>query len=75
MLMLTRRAGERIFIMNESMQKVEICITVNFLRGGQVSLGIDADNSYTILREEVFLRNAQGNRDIEEDYEGNEDAA
>lgn len=73
MLLLTRRVGERIFIMDENMKKVEICITVTNLIGGQVRLGIDADKSYTILREEVFLRNAQGNRDNEYKYDDKED--
>jgi sRNA-binding carbon storage regulator CsrA len=59
MLMLTRRAGERIFIIGPDMQEVQICISVNWMDSGRVSLGIDADKTYTILREEVFLREYQ----------------
>jgi carbon storage regulator CsrA len=65
MLILTRKAGERIFIMDSDMNAVEICITVVKTRGEQISLGIDADKSYTILREEVFLRSAQGDQGVE----------
>lgn len=75
MLILTRRQGERIFIMDEDVNEIKLCITVNSINGGQVSIGIDADKSYTILREEVFLRSMQSHRDIEQDYEGSEDAA
>jgi len=59
MLFLTRRADERIFIIGPDMQEIQICITVREVKGGQVSLGIAADKSYTILREDVFLRNYQ----------------
>jgi carbon storage regulator CsrA len=59
MLILSRRAGERIFIIGPDMKEIEVCITVRHSKGGQISLGIDASKAYTILREEVFLRNAQ----------------
>lgn len=73
MLILTRKSGERIFIMDEDMREVKMCITLNSINGGQASLGIDADKKYTILREEVFLRNMQSHRDVDQDCEGFED--
>lgn len=73
MLLLKRRPGEKIFIMDEDMQEVKMCITLNSIQGRQASIGIDADKKYIILREEVFLRNIQCHRDIEQDFEGFED--
>lgn len=81
MLILTRKPGERIFIMDEDMREVKMCITLNSINGGQASLGIDADKKYTILREEVFLRNMQDQqgfeqgdyRNFEQDCEGFKD--
>lgn len=66
MLILSRNPGQRIFIMGPDMKKVEVCITLLKTKGCQSSIGIDCDESYTILREEVFLRNAQESAD--EDY-------
>ena len=72
MLILTRKVGERIFILDEEEKEVLICITLNSNSGGQARIGIDAGKSYTILREEVFLRNMQGHQRIENNFEADE---
>jgi len=59
MLILSRRIGERIFIIGPDMQKVEVCITLLEIKGCAARIGIDADSSYTIHREEIFFRIAQ----------------
>lgn len=50
MLILTRKAGEKIRIGDE------IEVTVIEVNGRQVSIGISAPSNLTILREEVFRR-------------------
>lgn len=50
MLLLTRRLGEKIFIGKDG----AICITLLSRHGNQVCLGIAADKSIPILREEIF---------------------
>lgn len=51
MLVLTRNIGERLFI-----QDGEIKIQVLGVKGSQVRIGIEADRSVVIHREEIFER-------------------
>lgn len=48
MLILTRRVGEKIMIGDD------VVVTVLGVRGNQVRLGVDADKSISIHREEIF---------------------
>ena len=50
MLVLSRRAGESLFIGDD------IKITVLDIRGGQVRIGITAPDSIKVHREEVYQR-------------------
>ena len=54
MLILSRRAGESI-ILNEN-----ITLTVVSIKGKQVRIGIDAPDSVSVHREEVFQRILDG---------------
>jgi len=54
MLMLSRKAGEKIFIGDNNDIMVQICR----INGNEVIVGIEADKRIPILREEVFLRDA-----------------
>ncbi len=54
MLILTRRAGERLFFGEGGN---EIIVSVLSIRGGQVKIGVDAPDDVNILREEVKIRN------------------
>lgn len=50
MLVLTRRAGQKIII-NDT-----ICIELLKISGGQASIGIEAPEEVTVYREEVYER-------------------
>ena len=50
MLILTRRPGEKIKIGDN------VAVTVMAIKGGQVSIGIDAPKEIEVHREEVFKR-------------------
>ena len=50
MLVLARRIGEKLKIGDD------ITVTILQIRGNQVSIGIEADKSIPIHREEVFRR-------------------
>ena len=56
MLILTRRAGESLHIGNE------IKITVLNIQGKQVKIGIEVPEGTAVLREEVYLRVKEENR-------------
>ena len=51
MLIITRRLSERAFIDGE-----KIKITIVGIKGNQVRIGIEADPSISVHREEVYLR-------------------
>jgi carbon storage regulator CsrA len=51
MLILTRKPGESIIIGDN-----EICITLLQVRGNQVRLGIEADKSISVHRDEIYRR-------------------
>lgn len=53
MLILTRKIGESIVI-GEGKEKVDI--TILNVRGNQIRVGINADKSISVHREEVFNR-------------------
>lgn len=63
MLILTRRAGEQIFILPEDLPEDmtvkelfeggRIAIQVLGVQGGQVRIGIDAPDDLAIVREEI----------------------
>ncbi len=55
MLVLTRRIGETIVLGDG-----EVRITVLAVNGGQVKLGVKADESISIHREEIYQRIEQG---------------
>ena len=50
MLVLARRAGEKLKIGDD------ITVTILQIRGNQVSIGIQADKSIPVHREEIFKR-------------------
>jgi carbon storage regulator len=52
MLVLSRKAGERIYIGQD------VVVTVTEIDRGKVRLGIDAPNSVPILREEILFPQA-----------------
>lgn len=56
MLILTRRAGESIYLDDN------IKITVLEVQGKQVKLGLTVPKSMTVYREEVYLRIREQNR-------------
>jgi len=60
-LQLTRRIGESFYILGPS--EGPICITVSkckaTLRNPQVAIGIKAPKNYSILREELILKDLQ----------------
>lgn len=56
MLILTRRAGESLHIGND------IKITVLNIQGKQVKIGIEVPEGTSVLREEVYLRVKEENR-------------
>lgn len=56
MLILTRRAGESLHIGND------IKITLLGIQGKQVKLGIEVPDGTSVLREEVYLRVKEENR-------------
>ena len=56
MLILTRKAGERILI------DTDIIITVVSLQGNQVSIGIAAPKENKILREELYENHHEGEK-------------
>lgn len=60
MLILTRQLGEQIRIGDE------IRIVVTVLRGGQVSLGIEAPRSVPVVREELLRK--QGEVDLDQTH-------
>jgi len=53
MLVLSRKAEESIII--NTPDKKEIKITLIKIENKKVKIGISADNSYTILREELII--------------------
>ena len=55
MLILTRKASEKIIIDNKGADGL-IVVTVNHIKGGQVRLGIDASPNIDIHREEVYMK-------------------
>lgn len=56
MLILTRRAGESLHIGND------VKITVLNIQGRQVKIGIEVPEGTPVLREEVYLRVKEENR-------------
>ncbi len=54
MLFLTRKVGEKIFIGPNN----DIVVCISQINGHQVVVGIEADKSIPILREEVFFRDS-----------------
>lgn len=56
MLILTRRAGESLHIGND------IKITLLGIQGKQVKLGIEVPEGTSVLREELYLRVKEENR-------------
>lgn len=56
MLILTRKIGEAIAI------DENITVRLLEIKGGQVKLGVEAPNSVTVHREEVFLRILEENK-------------
>jgi carbon storage regulator len=56
-LVLTRRPGESLRLGED------VRVTVLSVAGGQVRLGIEAPASVSVLREEVFERVVQANRE------------
>lgn len=58
-LVLTRKKGERTYIIRENEEP--ICIEIERVKGDRVRIGIHADEDCLILREEVIEKN---NRDI-----------
>ncbi len=56
MLILTRRAGESIYLDDD------IKITVLEVQGKQIKLGLDVPDDMTVYREEVYLRIREQNR-------------
>lgn len=59
MLVLTRRAGEQVFI-----NKGQIQIKVLHIRNGNVALGIKAPNQIEVDREEIYYRKQEESIDI-----------
>lgn len=59
MLILTRRAGESLFIAKpgESPKEGDVKISVLGFRGNQVRIGIEAPDDVKVLREELMERN------------------
>lgn len=53
MLFVSRKAGEHIIIQTPSGD--EITLRVHRIKGKHVTLGVDADDGYHILREELLL--------------------
>lgn len=56
MLILTRRAGESIYLDDN------IKITILGVQGKQIKLGLDVPDDTTVYREEVYLRIREQNR-------------
>jgi carbon storage regulator len=56
MLVLTRRAGQRLFIGDE------IVVTVLEVNGERVKVGVEAPNTFRVLRDELLQQLAQENR-------------
>lgn len=54
MLFLKRRPKQKIYIMCPDGQKIEI--TLDSIVNKQAKIGIDASSQYTILRDELLLR-------------------
>lgn len=67
MLILTRRAGESLYIGDK------IKVTVISIQGRQVRLGIDLPDEMLVYREEIYLRIKEENRQAsmasDEDFE------
>ena len=57
MLVLSRHAGEKIMVGDD------IVITVNWIKGNKVSLGIDAPGKLNIRRSEVPFKERQDKED------------
>lgn len=61
MLILTRRIGERLKIINENVSQnsdipMVVTVTVLGVKGGQVRIGIDAPKEISVHREEIYDR-------------------
>lgn len=56
MLILTRRVGESLIIMDD------IKITVAQVRGGQVRIGIEAPKHVSVDREEIWISKQKGDK-------------
>lgn len=54
MLILTRRPGEALIMESASGEKAKVLVLEN--RGAQVRLGVTADPSVSVDREEIYLR-------------------
>ena len=59
MLILTRRINERIMIGDD------VTLEILSIRGNQVRLGIDADPSIAVHREEIYHKVKSGNFEYE----------
>lgn len=59
MLVLTRKPEEQIIIGNEELGSEKIVITVLKVQGGKVSVGIQADRKWQIVRKELLEEDAR----------------
>lgn len=69
MLVLTRKPNEKIVISIGSQE--QIVITITRIQGGKVSLGIEADKKWEILRQELIepgLAKEEEIRELQESY-------
>lgn len=57
MLVLTRRAGERLIISVPGIEPITVAVTGAV---GQVRIGVDAPKDVGIDREEIYLKKLQG---------------
>lgn len=54
MLVLTRRTGERLFMIDPNGKEIEVAILG--VKGNQVRIGIEADKDTQVHREEIWRR-------------------
>jgi carbon storage regulator len=64
MLILTRRVGETLMIGDD------VTVTVLGVKGGQVRIGVDAPDSVSVHREEIYKR-IQKEREVAAESTGN----
>jgi carbon storage regulator len=69
MLVLTRKPEEKIIIGNED----KIVITILKVQGGKVSVGIQADKKWQIVREELLDDNEKEQEDSKQQFSGQSD--